>query len=292
MFSTKAIFVKLAYRHDVDALSLLMLRMLFALPLFLVLGIWQNTSTEGGSEIIKRYKWRLIGLGLLGYYIASYFDLKGLELIDASLERMILFLYPTVVVFLSFLIYKVQIKRSQVIAICIGYLGMYLVFQGNAGSHASKSVLEGSLLVLISTITYSLYLVGTGELSKKLGSVIYNSITMTIAALAIIIHNTIFHGFNLFDFTPPVYLYALAISIISTVIPSYLIVEGIRIVGANHSSILGFVGPVSTIILAIVILGEQISAVQAVGSMVVFGAVVFTVIQKDNPAQSSSTKDE
>jgi len=220
MFSAKAILVKLAYRHDVDALSLLMMRMLFALPFFLVIGFWHLRSSDNKIRIVKNYKWRLVALGLLGYYIASFFDLKGLELIDASLERMILFLYPTAVLIFSFLFYKIPIKKSQVIAICIGYLGIYLVFQGNARQHASEAVLTGSLLVLISTITYSLYLVGTGELSKKLGSVLYNSITMTIAGVAIIIHNSIYHGFNLFEFEAPVYWYALSISVFCTVIPS------------------------------------------------------------------------
>jgi len=258
-----------------------MMRMLFALPFFLVIGYWHLRSSDENTKVITSYKWRLVILGLLGYYIASYFDLKGLELIDASLERMILFLYPTAVLILSFLFYKIPITRSQIIAISIGYFGIYLVFHGNAGQHASETVLKGSLMVLISTITYSLYLVGTGDLSKKLGSILYNSITMTVAAVAIIIHNSIFHGFNLLDFETPVYLYALTISIFCTVIPSYLIVEGIRLVGANHSSILGFVGPVSTIILAIIILGERISTMQGIGSLFVFAAVIFIMLQKN-----------
>jgi len=292
MFSAKAILVKLAYRHDVDALSLLMMRMLFALPFFLVIGFWHLRSSDNKIRIVKNYKWRLVALGLLGYYIASFFDLKGLELIDASLERMILFLYPTAVLIFSFLFYKIPIKKSQVIAICIGYLGIYLVFQGNARQHASEAVLTGSLLVLISTITYSLYLVGTGELSKKLGSVLYNSITMTIAGVAIIIHNSIYHGFNLFEFEAPVYWYALSISVFCTVIPSYLIVEGIRIVGANHSSILGFVGPVSTIIFAIIILGERLSLMQGVGSLVVFTSVVFIILQKNKDKPTTLVEDQ
>lgn len=269
-----------------------MMRMIFSLPFFLLIGIWHYRSSDDLAPVIRNYKWRLIALGLLGYYIASFFDLKGLELIDASLERMILFLYPTVVLIFSYLIYRIPIKVPQVIAICIGYLGIYMVFQGNAELHGSAAVLQGSLLVLVSTITYSLYLVGTGALSKKLGSVLYNSITMTIASIAVIIHNTVAHGFNLLDFDTPVYIYALAISIISTVIPSYLIVEGIRLVGANHSSILGFVGPVSTIILAIVVLGERISTIQGIGSLVVFAAVVFIILQKNSKQVVALSKDE
>lgn len=281
LFSTKAILVKLAYQHEVDALSLLMLRMLFALPFFVVIGLikFRSSSTDVTSLIVQ-HKWKLLFLGLLGYYIASYFDLQGLELIDASLERMILFLYPTVVIILSLIIYKVPIKLSQAIAIGVGYFGMYLVFMGNIQINDSEAVVHGSLLVLISTFTYSLYLVGTGSLSKQMGSVVYNSITMTVAACAIIIHNAIVHGFNLFDFTMPVYLYALCISVMCTVLPSYLIVEGIRIIGANQSSIIGFIGPVSTIVLAVLILGEKITLTQALGSLVIFLAVVFIILVK------------
>jgi len=254
--------------------------MLFALPFFIIIGLWYLRKSSATISIIKSNRWRILILGLLGYYFASLFDLKGLELIDASLERMILFLYPTVVVFLSLVIYKIPILRSQIIAICIGYIGMYLVFVGNVQQHNNEHVIMGSLYVLVSMIAYSLYLAGTGELSKKLGSIIYNSITMTIAGIAILIHNAIQHGFNLGDFTTPVYLYALAISIFSTVIPSYLIVESIRRIGANQSSIIGFVGPISTVILAVFILGERVSLMQAVGSCIVFVAVVFIIRAK------------
>jgi len=282
LFSAKAILVKLAYRHEVDALSLLMLRMLFALPFFIGIGWWYYSANknDGQIELIKKYKWRLLILGLLGYYIASLFDLKGLELIDASLERMILFLYPTVVLVLSFFIYRIPIKISQVIAICIGYIGMYLVFSGNIIHHGKAAVIQGSSLVLVSTFTFSLYLVGTGELSKKIGSIVYNSITMTFAAIAILIHNSIVHGFNLFDFSTPVYFYGLAISVMCTVIPSYLIVESIKRVGASQSSIIGFIGPISTIILAVLILGERISLLQGIGSLVVFSSVVYIILVK------------
>ncbi len=280
MFSTKAVLVKLAYLYDVDAVSLLMLRMLFSLPVFLIVGLFALRNNRKSQSNLIAHKWKVLVLGLLGYYIASYLDLKGLKYIDASLERIILFMYPTLVVLFSFLIYKIVIRRIQVIAIIITYIGILIAFRGNIEVNNSSSLVTGALYVTGSSIAYSLYLVGTGDLSIRLGTKVYTSISMSIAALAIIIHNSIVNGFNLFDFLPQVYFYALLISVIGTIIPSYLIVEGIRRIGANNSSIIGSIGPVSTITLAIIFLDEKISLIQGVGSLIVIVGVLVIMVSK------------
>ncbi len=281
LFSTKAVLVKLAYQYDVDAVSLLMLRMIISLPFFIIIG-WQTLYKDRskGTALVQ-HKWKVILLGLLGYYVASYLDLEGLNYIDASLERIILFIYPTLVVVFSNLIYKIPIKRIQIWAIGLTYLGIIVAFRGNLQFGDSSLIMTGALYVLGSSIAYSLYLVGTGDLSGRLGTRIYNSAAMTVAAIAILVHNYILNGFNLMDFSYEVYFYAFLISIFSTVLPSYLIVEGIRIIGANNSSIIGSVGPISTILLAVIFLGEKISLIQGLGSIIVIAGVIVILLSKD-----------
>lgn len=291
LFSTKAVFVKLAYQYDVDTISLLMLRMLFSLPFFLIIGFFTIRKNPESIKKLSSYKWKVVVMGLLGYYVASYLDLEGLHYIDASLERIILFIYPTLVVILSFFAYKILITPKQIFAILITYLGIIIAFRGNIETQDLTLVYKGGGFVLMSSFAYAVYLVGTGNLSTKMGSKIYNSAAMSVAALAIIIHNYYVHGFNLFSFQPEVYFYAILISLLATVIPSYLIVEGIRIIGANNSSIIGSIGPVSTIILAIILLGEKISFIQALGSLIVLIGVLTILYSKKDKKELVSSID-
>lgn len=280
MFSTKAVFVKLAYQYEVDAISLLMLRMLFSMPFFLIIGYISIRKNTGSFKRLLSHKSTVFVLGLLGYYIASYLDLVGLQYIDASLERIILFIYPTLVVIFSFIWFKTRISKNQIVAILITYIGIFIAFKGNVETQDLNLVYKGGAFVLLSAISYAVYLVGTGNLSVKLGTRVYNSYAMLTASLAIIIHNYFVHGFNLFSFSSEVYMYAIIISLFATVIPSYLIVEGIRIIGANNSSIIGSIGPVSTIILAIILLGEKIYLTQAIGSLIVIIGVMTILLYK------------
>ena len=280
LFSTKAIFVKLAYQYDVDAASLLMLRMLFSLPVFLFVGFYSIRSVDQSFSVLNRYKWRIIFFGVLGYYLASFLDLEGLRFIDASLERIILFIYPTLVIIINLLVIKKRPSNKQVGAILVTYVGICITYLANLSVNNLSEVIRGGILVFSSAIAYSLYLVGTGTIGAKVGAALYNSFAMTAAAIAIIIHNSILHGFNLFSFQSEVYMYGILISIFSTIIPSYLIVESIRLIGSNRSSIIGSVGPISTILLAVVVLGEVLNFWQAVGSGVVIIGVLIVLLER------------
>jgi len=280
IFSTKAIFVKLAYQYDVDSVSLLMLRMAFALPFFLFIAYTGIQAKSDAVPLLKSSKWPLLWMGILGYYIASLCDLEGLKYIDASLERVIIFIYPTLVVLLSFFFLKKRINRIQIIAIVCSYVGIAIALGGNIQVNASHDIVKGALLILASAIAYAIYLVGSGELAPKIGTRLYNSVAMTIACLAIIIHSLIQHGFNLMDFQWQVYMYAFIIGIFTTVIPSFMIVEGIRLIGASKSSIIGTVGPISTIILASIVLGESINSIQWLGSIIVVVSVLMVILER------------
>lgn len=280
LFSTKAVLVKLAYQYDITSTALLMLRMLFAFPIFLLIGLRSLNKAPQDVKILLDSKWSLLLLGLSGYYIASILDLEGLRYIDASLERVIIFIYPTLVVILSYLWLGQKINSKQVFAIVICYTGIILAYLGNVRISSSPNTLHGSLLVLGSSLTYTVYLVGSQKMVGRMSSRLYNSVAMVIAATAIIIHNALVNGFNLFDFQIEIYLYALLIATVSTVIPSFMIVEGIRIIGANNSSIIGSIGPISTIIMASILLDEQIGIIQWMGTIIVICGVVFLILSR------------
>ncbi len=271
LFSAKAVMVKMAYQYDIPPVPLLLLRMLFALPFYATLAFLKKPAHP--EKIVKKdYLW-IIFFGMMGYFIASYFDFLGLQYIQASLERIILFLYPTIVLFMSRVFLKKQITRVQVMAILISYLGIIITFWGAVSIEGSDVVL-GGLLVFVSALTYAGYLVGSGWLIPKFGSVTFTSYAMVVACLSI----CLFYGLTedistLWHYETEVYLIAFAMAVLSTVIPSYLISESIKGLGAPSFSIIGSLGPVSTIILANVFLDERLSALQMLGTLVVIVGV-------------------
>lgn len=280
LFSTKAIMVKLAYQFDIDTTSLLMLRMLFSLPFFLTIALIKIFQSPQVVDQIRANKGILLFLGLMGYYVASYLDLEGLHYIDASLERIIIFIYPTLVVLISYFWIGQSITINQLIAIVICYFGIIVAYYGNIDTNAHQNIIKGILFVLGSALTYAIYLVGSQKIMANMNSRIYNAIAMSIACLAILIHNALLNGFNLFSFPFEIYIISFLIATVATVIPSFMIVEGIRILGANTSSIIGSIGPISTIILAHYILGERIGPIQWIGTIIVIMGVLYLLLYK------------
>ncbi len=281
LFSTKAIFVKLAYREGIDPSSLLMLRMVFALPFFVLVFMRTYYRDPKIIFIIRQHRWMMIVLGLLGYYIASFFDFYGLRYIDASLERIVIYIYPTLVVIISHLWIKTSISPMQIWAILITYIGIVIAYGGNISINPSNHVAMGTFLVLVSALTYAIYLVGSQKFTSILGTRVYNSVVMIIACFAVIGHNLWMNDTDYFAFNSKVYVYALLIATIATVIPSFMIVEGIKRLGAGNSAILGSLGPISTMIMATFLLGESISLLQWIGSFIVVGGVVMVLISKE-----------
>ncbi len=181
-FSGKAIIVKLAYRYGVDAVTLLMYRMLFALPIFAAMGWW---ASRGKPPLSRRDWLGIAGLGVTGYYLASFLDFAGLAYITASLERLILYLNPTLVVVLGWLLYGRGIRRGQVLGMAISYCGVVLVF-GHEASLQGKDVAWGVLLVFLSAVSYAVYLVYSGEMVRRVGSLRLVGLATTVACVCCI----------------------------------------------------------------------------------------------------------
>lgn len=280
LYSSKAVIVKLAYQYDVDSISLLALRMSFAIPVFLFIGLLKLKRNPESKEVLRQNWWQIILLGTCGYYLASLLDFVGLQYITASMERIVLFTYPTIVLLISAIFLKKKIVKRQMLALLITYMGITIAFFSSLADAEQENLILGSLLVFGAAIAVSIYVVGSGELLPKLGTQLYNSFAMLAAGIAIVIHHYFTNGLALFDFEMEVYGYAFLMAMIATVIPSFLVAEGIRIVGSNNSGLIGSIGPISTIVLAYIFLGERLDLYQWFGTLLVIGGVLLIVLWK------------
>lgn len=280
LYSTKAVFVKLAYEYDVDAVTLLLLRMLFSLPFYIGIAIYIARKSSGYKLTKKDYQ-QLFFLGIIGYYLSSFLDFKGLEYITASLERLILFIYPTIVVFIGYFFFKEKINRSQVIALVLTYIGIAIVFVGNVDITNQRNLIIGSLLIVACAFLFAVYMVGSGQILPRIGTWRFTSYALMISSVAVILHYIIENkGIGNFDYPLPVFGYGLLMATISTVIPTLLISEAIRLIGASNVAIVGSVGPISTITLAWIFLDERLAFVQILGGVLVLSGVVFISVSR------------
>ena len=278
MFSSKAVMVKLAYQYQVDTITLLLLRMLFSLPFYLGVIAWhrigKSHNTETGNPALggKDFGY-LILFGFLGYYLASYFDFLGLNYIKAGLERIILFLYPTLVLLISWIALGQKITRQQLFGVIITYMGVVGIFAAELNLSAQENVLLGGTLIFLSALTYGSYIVGSGWLIPRFGATLFTSYAMVVSCICVILHYLFTTDTPLFELAGEVYIIGLLMAIFATVIPSYLISYSIKGLGANNFSILGSLGPVSTIVLAWIFLDETMTWFQLVGALVVISGI-------------------
>lgn len=281
-FAAKGILIKLAYRYGITASPLLMLRMLFALPFYAAIAIWIQTQSH--TALSKADIAKIIGLGLLSYYISSLFDFMGLQYISAGLERLILYVYPTLVLLILAFVKHKKISLIEKLALAIAYAGMLLVFAHDIKLNSSWQVTAlGSGLVLISTITFAIFIVLAGDMIPRIGSMRFTAYGMLSACAGVITHNLIAQGSDGIHQPTPVYGLAFALALFCTVIPSFLMNEGIRIIGSGRAAILGVIGPVVTLFLGALVLDEALSLIQLVGAALVIGGVILTTRKPKQP---------
>lgn len=271
-FACKGIFIKLAYAYGITAAPLLMLRMLFALPFYLAVAFWLHKRSR--MTLNKKDLLQILGLGLVGYYVSSLLDFWGLELISAGLERLTLYIYPTIVMLMMVFWKKKIISRREKIALAIAYAGMIFVFVHELQFHQTLSnTLIGGLLVFSSAITYAFFVVMTSEKAKQAGSLTFTTYCMLSASAGVILHNLLLTDLHQLEQPNEVYWLAVALAIFSTVIPSFLMNKGISSVGASKAAIMGSIGPVVTLFLGAWFLDEVIGPVQLIGAALVIGGV-------------------
>jgi drug/metabolite transporter (DMT)-like permease len=268
-FSGKAIIVKLAYRHGVDAVTLIMYRMLFALPMFLLLAWWAGR----GKPALNRRDWfAVLGLGFTGYYLASFLDFAGLAYISASLERLILYLNPTLVLAMGLLLFKRRVTQRQLIALAVSYCGVLLVFGVEAtlvGSHVAL----GAALVFGSAVSYAVYLVYSGEEVKRLGASRLTGLATTVACVLCILQFLLLRPMSALNVAPEVIWLSVLNATVCTFAPVLMVMMAIERIGATMAAQTGMIGPMSTILMGVLILGEPFTVWVAAGTLLVLAGI-------------------
>lgn len=310
LFSGKAILVKLIYRLDptlaatvaadgvptITAITIMGFRMAFALPCYLLVALWFARRGGFAKGFKRKYLLPTMGLGLLGYYASQWLDLSGLMYIDAGLERLILFIYPTLVVVILAIYERKALDRPVLIALMATYVGVAVAFGGSIGilptggsmpagdvaaaggaAAADKAVWLGSTLVFVAALSFALFNIGAGAILKKVASVPFTTISMATAAVASLLHYVQVYGETLPQLGAawgPFLMLTAIMALFCTVLPSFMIAAGIARIGAGPSAIIGSVGPVATLVLAALLLDEVLGLPQLVGAILVIGGVL------------------
>jgi len=272
-FSGKAIIVKLSYRYGVDAVTIIMLRMLFALPFFIALGIWSERQTQARENpLTRRDALGIVALGFVGYYLSSYLDFLGLQYITASLERLILYLNPTLVVLLGWLIYKKPVQPIRMLAMVVSYSGVLLVCVHEL-SFIGADVALGSALVFASALTYGVYLLYSGQIVQRIGALRLVGWATTVACICCIVQFLVLRPMSAADVPEQVLWLAILNALLCTVAPVLMVMMAIERIGAALTAQTGMIGPMATITLGVLVLDEPLNLWIGAGTLLVVGGV-------------------
>jgi drug/metabolite transporter (DMT)-like permease len=279
-FAGKAIIVKLAYRHGVDAVTLIMYRMLFSLPLFLGIAWWAG---RGKPRLTGRDHLVVLGLGFSGYYLASFLDFAGLKFVSANLERLILYLNPTLVLILGVCAFGKKVTRAQILALALSYAGVLCVFGGEFRVSGANVPL-GAALVFGSAVSYALYLSFSGQVVKRLGALRLTGLATTVACIICIVQFLLLRPLSALAVEPAVLWLSLLNATVCTFAPVLMVMLAVERIGAGMAAQAGTIGPVSTILLSVVLLGEPFTVWVALGSALVLLGIWF--LTRPTPAQA------
>jgi len=281
-FSAKPVLVKAAYQYGVDTMTLLALRMLFAAPLFLLMAWWAGRPAVAftAREIAG-----IVFLGFLGYYLGSFLDLAGLQYISAGFGRLILYLYPTLVLLMSAVFLQQPLRGRQMVSLGLSYAGIALVFSAEAQLGESLPLtVWGAVLVFGSAVTYATYLVAGSRLVHKYGSMRFSAYASLIATGFVIAHFLAIRPLQALVVTQEVYGLVAVLAVFATVLPLWLMAEGLKRIGANQVSLVGCVGPLATMAFAWMFLDETVTLVQLSGAaLVLAGVLIITLKPQTTP---------
>jgi drug/metabolite transporter (DMT)-like permease len=274
MFSAKSVFAKMIYAYHVDPISMLYMRMMIALPFLLIISFWFEKKNQWGKPDWKDII-QVVVISLIGYYISSILDFIGLLYVEAAIERLILFLYPTMVLILSLLFLKKEVRMNQIISIVIAYVGLIVAFADKFVLESTSLFWYGVLLIVLSSFTYAIFLTAADGLIERLGSIRFTTTAMLTMTVCIVIHALIkgkahFVGYNLH-----VYAYSTIMAVFSTVIPVFMFNYAIEKLGASNVSVISCAGPVCTLMYSAILINEPITIFQVIGTFIVMGGILF-----------------
>jgi drug/metabolite transporter (DMT)-like permease len=276
LFSAKGVVVKLHYRHQVDAMTVLALRMLLSLPFFAAVAWWQMRRCE---PLSGHDRWRIVLLGLIGYYLSSYLDFIGLQYISAGLERLVLYLTPSFVLLMSVFLLNKRVSGKEWLALMICYGGTVMVFLQDA-QRGGSNVWLGGAFVLGSALFYAMYLLFSGELVQRVGTLRLVAYVMCISATAAVGQFFLLRPLSMLDQSVAVYQLSLLNAVLCTVLPVFITMMAIARVGAPVASLAGMIGPVSTLFLAHWILDEPMTTIQLIGTALVLTGIYLLSTKK------------
>jgi len=284
LFSTKAIFVKLAFGYTrVDAVTLLAARMVFALPFYLVAAFVVSRRKDNVRFSPKEWLY-VSATGILGYYLSSLFDFIELQYISAGLERLILFLYPSFAVFINTFFFRQRISGIQKLALFLTYLGIGVAYFGELSiDSGNPSFYFGSLMVLLCAVTYSVYIVGSGRIIARVGANKFTAYAMLAATVGVLLHFGIVNAGQHLVFSRDIWGYGVLLAVFATVLPSFMLSQGLKSIGSNNVAVISGIGPVSTILQAHFVLGEKIFFEQILGTIIVIAGVLLIGWKRNIP---------
>lgn len=269
LFSAKAILAKFLYRYGIDAVTLIALRMLFALPVFATVALIETwRAHQQGNRLSWRECGQIVVLGFFGYYLSSFLDFWGLQYVSAALERLILFLNPSLVLLIGVLFLKRPVARTQWQAMLVSYLGIVLVFWEGLRLGGAR-VAFGSALVFGAALSYALYLLMSGALVQRIGSLRLVAYAMCVSTVACIIQFALIHPPEMLLLPAAVYGLSALNALFCTVVPVYLTMFAIARIGPAATAQTAMIGPVSLVFLGWWLLGEHVTAMQLMGTAIV-----------------------
>lgn len=278
-FAFRPVLIKLGYAaHPVSATTLLFLRMTLSLPFFLVMA-W--AFRDAGS--ISRRDWAgIVGLGFLGYYAASLLDFVGLQYVSAGLGRLIMFLYPTLVVILSAVFLSKPPTRRELGALAITYAGIALVLSQQLGAGPEQGLfLFGALLIFAAAMCYAVYLVTGSQLVKRVGSTRFTAYTMIVSTVPAVVQFLALETGAALELPAQVWWYAILLATVCTVLPVFLVAEALKRIGANHFALIGALGPVTTVLADFVLLEGALTGPQLLGGALVISGVLLVTLKRN-----------
>ena len=282
-FAFRPILIKLGYSvHPVSATTLLFLRMTMSLPFFLAMAWWMRRHGPAAASIARRDWLRIVGLGFLGYYLASLLDFLGLQYVSAGVGRLIMFLYPTLVVILSAVFLKKNPTFRELAALAITYTGIAFVLSGQiSAAPEQREFVFGALLVFSSAMCYAVYLVTGSQLVKRVGSVRFTAYTMIVSTMPAVLQFLVLESPAALDLPATLWWIALALATLCTVLPVLLVAEALRRIGANHFALIGALGPVTTVLADFALLEGSLTMAKILGGVLVISGVLLVSLKRN-----------
>ncbi len=278
LFSLKSIFIKFAYQQGLDADSVLMLRMVISLPIYLfIIGFLSKNSVP--TTAIKDNLLMVLFLGFIGYFLASWLDLKGLEYLSVSLERLTLFTYPAFVVILGALFLSTPLTKKITLSLLLTYSGLWFIFNQEASTQMTNTTI-GMSFVLLSAFSYALYVLLSKKTIHLLGSLWFTALAMSVSSIFVLVYYALLFDFNTLNITGIAWFWVAMLAVFSTVIPSFMISEAIAKIGSAQTGIVGTLGPIITIALGVWIFDELFSLHHAIGIVLVITGVALLSVKK------------